>query len=52
VVFVLSEVEWLSIEDTAHILDLTIASVKSRLHRARLFLRERLGRYLREGNMV
>ena len=49
VVFVLSDVEGLSNEETAKILGLTVPAVKSRLHRARLYLRERLSRYLREG---
>jgi RNA polymerase sigma-70 factor (ECF subfamily) len=49
VVFVLSDVEGLSNEETAQILGLTVPAVKSRLHRARLYLRERLSVYLREG---
>jgi RNA polymerase sigma-70 factor (ECF subfamily) len=49
VVFVLSDVEGLSNEETAEILGLTVPAVKSRLHRARLYLREQLSRYLREG---
>lgn len=49
VVFVLSDVEGLSNEETAQILGLSVPAVKSRLHRARLYLRERLSRYLREG---
>jgi len=51
VVFVLSDVEGLSNEETAQILGLSVPAVKSRLHRARLYLRERLSRYLREGKM-
>jgi RNA polymerase sigma-70 factor (ECF subfamily) len=46
VVFVLSDVEGLSNEETAQILGLTVPAVKSRLHRARLYLREQLSRYL------
>jgi RNA polymerase sigma-70 factor (ECF subfamily) len=49
VVFVLSDIEELSNEETAQILGLTVPAVKSRLHRARLYLRERLARYLKEG---
>ena len=49
VVFVLSDVEGLSNEETAQILGLSVPAVKSRLHRARLYLREKLSRYLREG---
>src|SRR5437868_8913350 len=44
-VFVLRDVEGLSTEETADALDLSIPAVKSRLLRARLQLRERLGRY-------
>jgi RNA polymerase sigma-70 factor (ECF subfamily) len=49
VVFALGEVQGFSCEETARVLNLTIAEVKSRLHRVRLYLRERLGRYLRDG---
>ncbi|HEY5190752.1 MAG TPA: sigma-70 family RNA polymerase sigma factor [Candidatus Deferrimicrobium sp.] len=49
VVFVLSDVEGLSNEETAKILGLTVPAIKSRLHRARLCLREQLSRYLQEG---
>ena len=52
VVFMLSDVEGLSNEETAKILDLTVPAVKSRLHRSRLYLRERLSRYLRDGILV
>jgi RNA polymerase sigma-70 factor (ECF subfamily) len=51
-VFVLSNVEGLSNEETAPALDLTIPAVKSRLQRTRLYLRERLNRYLRDGRSV
>ena len=44
-VFVLRDVEGLSTEETAAALELSIPAVKSRLLRARLQLRERLGRY-------
>ena len=49
VVFVLSDVEGLSNEETAKILGLTVPAIKSRLHRARLYLREQLSRYLQDG---
>ncbi len=49
VVFVLSDVEGLSNEETAKILGLTVPAIKSRLHRARLYLREQLSRYLQGG---
>jgi RNA polymerase sigma-70 factor (ECF subfamily) len=52
VVFVLSDVEGLSNEETAQVLDLTIPAVKSRLHRTRLYLRERLSRCLQDGSVV
>lgn len=45
VVFVLRDVEGLSIAETATALDLAPGTVKVRLHRARLELRERLSRY-------
>ena len=44
-VFVLRDVEDLSTEQVAEILEVTLATVKTRLHRARLFLRERLARH-------
>lgn len=49
VVFILSDVEGLSSEETAQVLNLTVPAVRSRLHRARLYLRERLANYLRDG---
>ena len=52
VVFVLCDVQGFSCEEAAQVLDLTITAVKSRLHRARLNLRERLGRYLADGRVV
>lgn len=42
IVFVLREIEGLSTEETAVITQLSLSAVKVRLHRARLFLRERL----------
>jgi RNA polymerase sigma-70 factor (ECF subfamily) len=47
-VFVLRDVEGLSTEETAAALDLSVPAVKSRLLRARLQLRERLGRYFQK----
>jgi RNA polymerase sigma-70 factor, ECF subfamily len=44
-VFVLRDVEGLSNAEVASILDLSVAAVKSRLHRARIALRDRLNRY-------
>ncbi len=48
VVFLLRDVEGLSSEKTGEILDLTVPAVKSRLHRARLFLRKKLSNYFEE----
>ncbi len=44
-VFTLRDEEGLSNAEVAEILDLSVAAVKSRLHRARLRLRDRLSRY-------
>lgn len=52
-VFVLRDVEELSTEDTAAILNLSVPAVKSRLLRARLQLREKLTRFFkRKGDDV
>ena len=47
-VFVLRDVEGLSTEETAEMLDLSISAVKSRLLRARLHLRQKLRRFLKK----
>ena len=47
-VFVLWDVEGLSIKETAGLLDLQEGAVKARLHRARMRLRESLSKYFRE----
>jgi RNA polymerase sigma-70 factor (ECF subfamily) len=47
-VFVLRDVEGLSIEQTAQVLNLSQTAVKARLWRVRLHLRERLNRYFDE----
>ena len=44
-VFVLRDVEGMSTEETADVLSITIPTVKTRLHRARLALREAIARY-------
>ena len=49
-VFVLRDIEGMSTEETAKILNLSVPAVKSRLLRARLQLRERLARHFRRGN--
>ncbi len=47
-VFVLRDVQGLSIEETARVLDISIPNVKTRLHRARFALREKLACYFTE----
>jgi RNA polymerase sigma-70 factor (ECF subfamily) len=47
-VFVLRELEGLSTDETAQVLNVSVANVKVRLHRARLWLRERLAGYFTE----
>ncbi len=42
IVFLLRDVEGLSTEETGKVMDLSVPAVKSRLHRARLFLRNEL----------
>jgi RNA polymerase sigma-70 factor (ECF subfamily) len=49
VVLLLRDMEGLSNEETAEVLDETVAAVKSRLHRARMALREQLTRSLVPG---
>jgi RNA polymerase sigma-70 factor, ECF subfamily len=49
VVFQLRDVEGLSTDETANVLDLSISAVKSRLLRARLALRNKLDRFMRKG---
>jgi RNA polymerase sigma-70 factor, ECF subfamily len=46
VVFILRDVEGQSAEETGKILKLTVPAVKSRLRRARVFLREQLNEYM------
>jgi RNA polymerase sigma-70 factor (ECF subfamily) len=48
IVFILRDIEGLSIKETADVLDLTETNVKTRLLRARLFLRESLSAYYTE----
>ncbi|MEW6179035.1 MAG: sigma-70 family RNA polymerase sigma factor [Chloroflexota bacterium] len=47
-VFILRDIEGLSIRETAELLGLTETNVKTRLLRARLFLRQELSRYFGE----
>jgi RNA polymerase sigma-70 factor, ECF subfamily len=51
VVFVLRDIEGLSLEQTAEALDLSVAAVKARSWRARLQLRERLSRYFNQAEI-
>jgi AraC-like DNA-binding protein len=48
----LRDVEGLSQRDIGEVLGITVASVKTRVHRARLFLRKRLAGYLAPGSGV
>jgi RNA polymerase sigma-70 factor (ECF subfamily) len=50
IVLILRDVEELSTQDTAEVLGISVAAVKSRLLRARLKLRENLNRYFRQGD--
>lgn len=44
-VFLIRDVEGLSTEETAELLDISIPTVKTRLHRARIALRDAIGEY-------
>jgi len=48
-VYALAEIEGLPYREIAAILDLSVGTVKTRLHRARLFLRAMLADYFAEG---
>ncbi len=50
VVFLLRDVEGLSTEETGKVTDLSVPAVKSRLHRARAFLRNELNKSLSYAN--
>jgi len=52
VVLALCDVQGFSYDEAAQVLGLTVATMKSRLHRARLYLRERLSRYLRDERLA
>jgi RNA polymerase sigma-70 factor (ECF subfamily) len=47
-VFLVRDVDGLSTEETAEALDLSIPTVKTRLHRARMALRETIGKYFEQ----
>lgn len=48
VVFILREIEGLSTKETAEVTEISVSAAKVRLHRARLFLRERLAKQFAE----
>ena len=48
VVFLLRDVEGLSTEKVSEVLEITVPAIKSRLHRARLFLRKKLATYFED----
>jgi RNA polymerase sigma-70 factor, ECF subfamily len=52
VVFLLRDVEGLSIADTAEMLGLCVSNVKARLFRARLKLRKQLSKYFEKGEIA
>ncbi len=47
-VFVLRDIEGLSVDETSRVLEISVPNVKTRLHRARLALREALSCYFAE----
>lgn len=49
-VFILKDIEGLSLKEISNMLEISVPAVKSNLHRARLFLRERLAEYADERN--
>jgi RNA polymerase sigma-70 factor (ECF subfamily) len=51
VVFLLRDVEGLSTEKVSEVLEITVPAIKSRLHRARLFLRKKLASYFEDGKV-
>jgi RNA polymerase sigma-70 factor (ECF subfamily) len=51
-VFTLRDIEGFDTQETADILGLSEQAVKTRLHRARLFMRERISSYYKEGGAV
>ena len=51
-VFVLRDIDGLSTAETAEVLDISQTAVKSRLHRARLLLREQLSPYLIDAELA
>lgn len=52
VVLVMKDMEGQSLEEIASALELTLAAVKTRLHRARMLVRKAVTDYLREGRRI
>lgn len=50
IAFHLRDIEQLSLEETSEILDISVGATKSRSHRARLFVRDRISDYFCEWN--
>ena len=50
-VFNLRDIEGFNTEESAEILEISVQSVKTRLHRARLSLREKISKHYREGKV-
>lgn len=51
-VFVLKDIEGYSLKEIAEMLGMSLAAVKSNLHRARLFLRDHLAEFVEQENML
>lgn len=49
-IFVLHDIEGFSTEEISKMLNLSIPAVKSRVHRSRMFLRDRLSQYFHSGS--
>lgn len=47
-IFILHDIEGLSVEEVAKILSLSIPTTKTRIHRSRLYLREKLSEYFKK----
>lgn len=47
-IFILHDIEGLSLSEISEILSLSISTIKTRIHRSRLYLREKLSEYFKE----
>ncbi len=47
-IFILHDIEGLSIQEVAKILSLSVPTIKTRIHRSRLYLREKLSEYFKK----